>query len=235
MPTLQDRIVLVIGRGDGIGGAVVLAARAAGAKVVVAGREPAPLKAAYPDLTVETVDVSDEASIASLAVRLGTVDHVVSTVSARARGPVGELYADAVTLSFRTKVVGAIMLAKHLAPIMPSDGSFVLFSGASGRKSAPGSLAVGTTNGAVDTLTRALAVELAPIRVNAIAPGTVDTGAYDGLGEERKTALLTHRAEHSPAGRIGTSDDIAEAVVFALANTYLTGVSLNVDGGEPLV
>ena len=76
---------------------------------------------------------------------------------------------------------------------------------------------------------------LAPIRVNAIAPGTVDTGAYDGLGEPRKSALLTHRAEHSPAGRIGTPDDIATAVVFALTNTYLTGVSLNVDGGEPLV
>jgi len=118
---------------------------------------------------------------------------------------------------------------------MSSDGSFVLFSGASGRKSGPGFLAVGTTNGAVDTLTRALAVELAPIRVNAIAPGTVDTGAYDGLGDERKSALLTHRAEHSPAGRIGTPDDIATAVVFALTNTYLTGVSLNVDGGEPLV
>ena len=235
MSTLQDHTVLVIGRGGGIAGAVVLAARAAGAKVVVAGRDPAPLKAAYPDLPVETVDVTDETSIASLAVRLGSVDHVVSTVSARARGRVGELDADAVTLSFRTKVVGAIMLAKHLAPIMPSDGSFVLFSGASGRKSAPGFLAVGTTNGAVDTLTRALAVELAPIRVNAIAPGTVDTGAYDGLGEERKTALLTHRAEHSPAGRIGTADDIAAAVVFALTNTYLTGVSLNVDGGEPLV
>lgn len=202
MSTLHDRTVLVIGRGDGIAGAVVDAARAAGANVVVAGRDPAPLKAAYPDLTVETIDVTDEASIASLAVRLGRVDHVVSTVSARARGLVGELDADAVTLSFRTKVVGAIMLAKHLAPIMPSDGSFVLFSGASGRKS---------------------------------APGTVDTGAYDGLGEVRKSALLAHRAEHSPAGRIGTTDDIATAVVFALANTYLTGVSLNVDGGEPLV
>src|SRR5882757_794906 len=112
MSTLQDRTVLVIGRGDGIAGAVVDAARAAGANVVVAGRDPAPLMAAYPDLTVETIDVTDEASIASLAVRLGRVDHVISTVSARARGLVGELDADAVTLSFRTKVVGAIMLAK---------------------------------------------------------------------------------------------------------------------------
>jgi NAD(P)-dependent dehydrogenase (short-subunit alcohol dehydrogenase family) len=118
---------------------------------------------------------------------------------------------------------------------MPEDGSFVLFSGASARKPTIGMLAVVATNGAVDVVTRALAVELAPIRVNAIAPGTVDTGAYDGLGAQRKTELFEQRSRHNPARRIGTPDDIAEAVLFALTTTLLTGVSLGVDGGEPLV
>ena len=118
---------------------------------------------------------------------------------------------------------------------MPANGSFVLFSGSSARKPSVGMLAVGATNAAVDAVIRSLAVELAPIRVNAVSPGTVDTGAYDGLGEEKKAALFAARTEHNPARRIGTGEDIAGAVVFALTNTFMTGVSLGIDGGDPLV
>jgi NAD(P)-dependent dehydrogenase (short-subunit alcohol dehydrogenase family) len=118
---------------------------------------------------------------------------------------------------------------------MPRDGSFVLFSGSSARKPSIGMLAVAATNGAVDVLTRSLAVELAPIRVNAVSPGTIDTGAYDGLGEQVKSDLFAQRAELNPARRIGASEDIADAVLFALANGFLTGISLAIDGGEPLV
>jgi len=138
-------------------------------------------------------------------------------------------------LSFQTKVIGPILLAKHFAPRMPSDGSFVLFSGSSARKPTIGMLAVGATNAAADAVTRTLAVELAPIRVNAISPGTIDTGAYDGLGEQKKTERFAARTERNPARRIGTSEDIADAVVFALANTFTTGITLGIDGGEPLV
>jgi hypothetical protein len=122
-------------------------------------------------------------------------------------------------MSFQTKVIGPILLAKHFASRMPSDGSFVLFSGSSARKPAIGMLAVGATNAAADAVARTLAVELAPIRVNAISPGTIDTGAYDGLGTQRKTALFAARTEQNPARRIGTSEDVAAAVVFALTNT----------------
>ena len=95
-------------------------------------------------------------------------------------------------------------------------------------------LAVAATTGAVDVLTRSLAVELAPIR--AVSPDTIDTGAYDGLGEENKAALFAQRSATSPARRtIGTPDDIAGAVVFALTSLFLTGVAVSVDGGEPLV
>jgi NAD(P)-dependent dehydrogenase (short-subunit alcohol dehydrogenase family) len=234
---LQGRRVLVIGRGSGIARAVAIAARGAGANVVVAGRSPATLAQAYDDpaITVETVDITDEASIASLVQRIGTVDHVVSTASARARGPLSSLEAGVVLASFNTKVVGPMMLAKHFAPVMPTDGSFVLFSGSSSAKPAAGMLAVGATNGAVNILVRSLAVELAPIRVNAISPGTVDTGAYDGLGEMAKAELFAHRAETNPGRRIGEADDIARAVLFAVTNTFVTGTTVAVDGGEPLV
>jgi NAD(P)-dependent dehydrogenase (short-subunit alcohol dehydrogenase family) len=234
--SLIGRTVLVVGRGSGIARATTLAVRAAGGEVVVAGRDQNALAKAYddPGVTAEEVDLTDESSIAALAERLGAVDHVVSTASVRARGQVGDLSPATVTLSFQTKVIGPILLAKHFAPRMPADGSFVLFSGSSARKPTIGMLAVGATNAAADVVTRSLAVELAPIRVNAISPGTIDTGAYDALGE-KKAAVFAARTEQNPARRIGTSEDVADAVLFALTNTFTTGVSLSVDGGEPLV
>jgi NAD(P)-dependent dehydrogenase (short-subunit alcohol dehydrogenase family) len=234
--SLKGRTVLVIGRGSGIAKAVTLAVRDLGGTVVVAGRNPQALAAAYddPGVTAETVDLTDEATVAALAERLGHVDHVVSTASARARGKVADLDPQTMLQSFSTKVIGPILLAKHFAPGMPRDGSFVFLSGASALKPSIGMLAVAATNGAVDVVTRSLAVELAPIRVNAISPGTIDTGAYDALGAG-KADLFAQRTSSNPARRIGTPEDVAGAVVFALTGTFMTGVSIGVDGGEPLV
>src|ERR1700754_5366459 len=232
---LNDQTVLVVGRGGGLARAVAVAARDAGARVVAAGRHPDALAAAYadePGITVDTVDLTDEPSIISLGERLGTLDHVVSTASARARGRLAELDREAVRASFDTKVIGPLMLAKHLGPRINVGGSFVLFSGVAAFKIALGTLACAITNGAADTLTRSLALELAPIRVNAISPGVVDTGAWDALGEQRKTEMFADTSARNPARRIGTADDIASAVLFALTNTFLTGVTLAVDGGE---
>jgi NAD(P)-dependent dehydrogenase (short-subunit alcohol dehydrogenase family) len=235
--TLKERTVLVIGRPGGIARAITFAVREAGGSVVAAGRDADALADAYddPGIVAESVDVTDEASVAALAERLGGVDHVISTASARARGAVGDLDPDVVTMSLRTKAVGAILLAKHFAERMPADGSFLFFSGATAVKPAAGMLAVAATNGAVDAVVRSLSVELAPIRVNAVSPGTIDSGAYDALGAEKKAALFATRGNANPARRIGTPEDVADAVVFALTNTFLTGVSLGIDGGEPLV
>jgi NAD(P)-dependent dehydrogenase (short-subunit alcohol dehydrogenase family) len=234
--SLKDRTVLVVGRGGGIARAVALAARDAGASVVAAGRNQAALESAYDGLRItdEYVDLTDEASVDALGLRLGTVDHVVSTASARARGRVADLDREAVRLAFDTKVIGPIMLAKHLASRMPQDGSFVFFSGATAVKPEIGTLAVAATNGAVDTVIRSLALELAPIRVNAVSPGVIDTGAWDGLGEQAKAEYSTDTAARNPARRIGTLDDVAEAVLFALTSTFLTGATLGIDGGQTL-
>ncbi|MGI8712713.1 MAG: SDR family oxidoreductase [Solirubrobacteraceae bacterium] len=235
--SLQGKMVLVIGRPSGIAGAVTEAVRAAGARVIVAGRDPEKLAslARDPEVSTETVDVTDDESIRALAQRLSGIDHVVCTASARARGNLADLDREKVRRSLDTKVIGPLMLAKHLGPKLNTGGSFVIFSGASAFKITIGTLAVAITNGAVDTLTRSLAVELAPIRVNAISPGTIDTGAWDGLGDEGKAELFKQTTEHNPARRVGNSDDVADAVIFCMTNTFLTGVTLGVDGGEPLV
>ncbi len=234
--TLRHKTVVVVGRGSGIARAVALLARDEGAQVVVAGRDKAKLDDAYAGLDVraETVDVTDDSSIAALADRLGPVDHVVSTASARARGKLADLDRKNLQLSFDTKVIGPTMLAKHFAGQMNSGGSFVLFSGVNAFKVNVGYLGVAITNGAVDFLTRSLAVELAPIRVNAISPGVIDTGAWDAFGESGKRSYFEQIGTTNPARRIGTSEDVADAVLFAMTNSFLTGVTLKIDGGEPL-
>jgi NAD(P)-dependent dehydrogenase (short-subunit alcohol dehydrogenase family) len=235
--TLNDRKVLVVGRGSGIARAITLLIRAEGAEVVVAGRDKDRLGAEYHDrgIAAERVDLTDDASILALAERVGTIDHVVSTASARARGTLADLERASLRLSLDTKVLGPLMLAKYLAPQMNPNGSIVLFSGVNAFKVNVGYLGVAVTNGAVDFLTRSLAVELAPIRVNAISPGVIDTGAWDPMGERGKRAFFEEVSSANPAGRIGTVDDVAQAVLFAMNNTFLTGVTLKIDGGEPLV
>jgi NAD(P)-dependent dehydrogenase (short-subunit alcohol dehydrogenase family) len=234
--SLDERTVLVVGRGSGIARAITELAAAEGARVVVAGRNRAALAAAYDDpaITAETVDVTDDASIAALVERVGRVDHVVSTASARARGKLADLDRADLLRSFDTKVIGSTMLAKYFAPVIAPDGSFVIFSGVNAFKVNVGYLGVAITNGAADFLTRSLAVELGPIRVNAISPGVIDTGIWDSLGPQGEADYFANLRVHNPARRIGTVDDIANAVLFAMTNSFLTGVTLKVDGGEPL-
>ena len=234
--TLQDKMILVVGRGSGIARAIALRARSEGARVVVAGRDPTKLANSYddPGISAETIDITDDDSIVALAERVGRLDHVVSTASARARGKLADLQRQNLLQSFDTKVIGPTMLAKHFASQINPGGSFVLFSGVHAFKHNVGYLGVGITNGAVDFLTRWLAVELAPIRVNAISPGVIDTGAWDAMGDDGKRDYFEHIAAHNPAGRIGTPDDIAAAVLFAMTNAFMTGVTLKIDGGEPL-
>jgi NAD(P)-dependent dehydrogenase (short-subunit alcohol dehydrogenase family) len=234
---LQDKTVLVVGRGSGLAGAIVDLLLDNGAKLIAAGRNVDALTEVYAGtgVDVQSVDLTDDASIQALAARIGNIDHVVSTASARARGTIDELEREKILLSLDTKVIGPLMLAKYLRPKINPGGSIVLFSGHFAFRIKVGTLGVAITNGAADTLTRSLAVELGPIRVNAISPGTIDTGAWDALGEEGKANLFAELTANNPTRRIGESADIANAVLFCLTNTFLTGVTLQVDGGETLV
>lgn len=117
---------------------------------------------------------------------------------------------------------------------MNAGGSFVIFSGVAAAKIAVGTMAVAITNGAADVLAKSLALELAPIRVNAISPGVIDTGAWDAFGEQGKTDYFADVSTRNPVRRIGSVDDIAQGVLFAMTNSFLTGQTLHIDGGEQL-
>jgi NAD(P)-dependent dehydrogenase (short-subunit alcohol dehydrogenase family) len=154
--SLKDKTVVVIGRGSGIARAITDAARDEGANVIVAGRRPERLAADYASdagVRVESVDLNDDASIDALAARVGTIDHLISTASARARGKLGDLEREAVRRSFDTKVIGPLMLARAFRDQINAGGSILLFSGVAAFKIEIGTLAVAITNGASDTLT----------------------------------------------------------------------------------
>jgi NAD(P)-dependent dehydrogenase (short-subunit alcohol dehydrogenase family) len=113
-------------------------------------------------------------------------------------------------------------------------GSITLFSGAAATKITVGTLAVAITNAAADPLARSLALEPAPIRSTPSRPGVIDTSAWDGLGEQGKADYFAELRGAQPSPRIGTPADIAQAVLFAMTSTFLTGQTLHIDGGEPL-
>ncbi|MGW8564745.1 SDR family oxidoreductase [Isoptericola sp. NPDC055881] len=141
-----------------------------------------------------------------------------------------ELDHDRLVTAFTAKVIGPMLVAKHFAPVLRPGGSIVLFSGVIGWRPGPGSLVKGTTNGAVEFLARHLAADLAPVRVNAISPGVVDSGAWDRLGAG-KAALLSKSAAGTLVGRHGEPDDVVDAVLWLLRAGFVSGETIHLEGG----
>ncbi|QLY29787.1 SDR family oxidoreductase [Nocardia huaxiensis] len=217
MTTLRDKTMVIIGAGSGIARRIAEDATQQGAHVISVGRPE--------------VDLTDEGTIRALADRVGELDYLVSLAADHANGPVTELEREAVHRAFDAKVIGPILLAKHFAPRFRAGGAFLLFSGVAAWRPAPGRTVMAATNAAAAALAEALAVELAPVRVNALSPGIIDSGVWDGPG---KDSFFRTIAASNPARRVGTPSDISSAALLALTNPFLTGTTLHVDGGARL-
>lgn len=220
--SIEGKRVLVVGGARGIGADIAQRAERRGARVVVAARSGSDVR----------IDVTDETTIARAAESIGAVDHVISTASAHHDVPVADLEHDLVQAAFAAKVVGPLLLAKHFAPGMPAGGSFLFFSGIVGWQPKPGTVVKGVANAALGALVTHLAVELAPLRVNAVAPGITDSGAWDGLPAERRRGLYDGAAARSLTGRVGTLDDVTDAALWLLGAGWVTGETVHVDGGS---
>lgn len=222
----MTRIVL-LGGSSGIGLATAQRCADAGWDVVVASRNPERADVAGEKTAL---DVTDAAAVRSFFEGLGPIDHLVSTTVARAGGPVKQLDLDAARRAFEAKLWGP------LAAIQAADvrGSIVLTSGAAASTPMRGGAATAAVNGAVEALVRTLAVELAPVRVNAVSPGIIDTPTWDAMATEDREAMFERLAGALPAGRVGTAEDVAGAVWMLLTNEFVTGIVLPVDGGHRL-
>ena len=221
MTELDGQQVLVIGGGRGIGAAIATRARQEGMDVVVGARDPRTIEGAV------RLDLTDEASIAAAAAKIGAVDHVVTLGSVPYSASIAELDRDQFVAAFETKVIGPLLVAKHFE----IRHSLTLFAGVVGWRPGPGSIVKGITNGAVDFAVRHLAANLAPVRVNAIAPGIVDSGSWDGKGKA-KPAFLAGAAEQTLVGRYGELDDVVDAAIWLIRSSYIDGQIVHVDGGR---
>lgn len=225
--------ILVIGGARALGAAIARRAVKDGYDVVVGARDLAAAQALAAEIgaTAVRIDLQDEATMSAAAARLADgVDHIVTTGSAPHDVRAVELDRDRLVAAFTAKVIGPMLVAKHFAPVLRPGGSVVLFSGVVGWRPGSGSLVKGVTNGAVEQLARHLAADLAPVRVNAVSPGVVDSGAWDRLGDG-KAGLLSRSAAGTLVGRYGESDDVVDAVMWLLRAGFVSGETIHVEGG----
>ena len=234
--SLEGQTAVVVGGSSGIGLAAAKALAAEGARVVIGGRSEERRRAAVASIPgrVEArgLDITDEASVGAFFDAVGPLDHLVTTAAGAAMGPFLELDVAAARRFFDSKFWGPYVVARTAVPQLRPGGSITFFSGAAGSRATPGFSCGSAINAAVETLVRTLAVELAPIRVNTVSPGLVDTPVWGSLvPAAERDALFAETAAKLPARRIGRPEEIADAVLFLIRNEYTTGTTLFVDGG----
>ncbi len=236
--SLANKRIVIIGGSSGIGLATAKLAAQEGAEVVIAARDPGKLERAKAEIggTTQTypLDVRDEAQVAALFSTLGEFDHLATPSSVAAGGPFLTTDVSQARADFDSKFWGQYHAVRHGAPRIRAGGSIVLFSGMYAHRPPPGAASVAAINGAIESLGRALTVELAPLRVNVICPGLVDTPAYAKMPADQREAMFQQVAQSLPVGRIGRPEDIAQAVLFLMNASFATGTILVVDGGATL-
>ena len=182
-----------------------------------------------------TVDLTDQSALDRLAADIGDIEHLVFTAGEPLE-LVGftDLTADVIGGFFRTRYVGALSAVRAFAPRITAGGSITLTSGTAAERPGLGVLPASVC-GAMNALTKALAFELAPLRVNAVAPGVVRSPLWDALSEKDRQAMYDQAAQQLPLGRVGEVGDAARAYVYCMAQEFGTGIVLTVDGGTTLV
>ena len=228
--------VLIIGGTSGIGLAAAQILLRDKFKVTVSGRDPQRLTRARMQLGDEAnavaVDATDPAAMAKLLAGLGSFDHLVLAFgSNKGLGPFATIGIEDVRLSFTEKVFPQFACAQAAQKFLNPKGSITFLSAVSAFGAMPGAAGIGSANAAIAALVPTLARELQPLRVNAVAPGVIDTPWWDWVAPDQKSAMFADFASKTPLGRVGTSEDIGEAIAFLVTNGFMTGQTIVCDGG----
>lgn len=237
--TLERQQVLVVGGSSGIGLAVARVSLEAGAHVTLVSRSEARLAQAAEGLgapgRVRTValDITDEARTRALFEQLPVLHHVVLTAIDPYYQPIRQFDLARARRTLDSKLLAALHVARY-ARFDPA-GSLTFVTGVASERPSPGGAAIAAVNGAVNALARALALELAPLRVNALSPGWVDTPLWDATPGLDKSRAFESHARRLPVGRVGRPEEVAHAARFLMENGFTTGEVLHVDGGHRFV
>ena len=235
---LAGKKVVIIGGTAGIGLAAAIAAAEQGAKVWAAGRSAGHIetakKIANGSFEVRQADTHDAAGLEALFKEVGTIDHLVSAAvgGERTLKPFLEQTEDQFKAAY-DKLWGYAKVVRTGAPYLAKDGAITLVSGSPARKIRPAQSALSCVGASVENMVRCLAVEMAPIRVNVVSPGTVDTAMFDWMGTEKAEKLAGMTATHL-IKRAGTAEEVAAGILFVMQNGFVTGTTVDVDGGRIL-
>ena len=228
---ISDRKAIIFGGTSGIGLAVARQLAAEGAEVVAVSRNPDRAGDPGSGVRLARCDAREEAAVAALLAAEAPYDILISSATGgeRAVGPFLTMDMDGYKASF-DKLWGYANVVRHGAGRLPRDGCIVLVSGAPARRMRPGQIAIGSVGGAVEAFARGVASELAPVRINTVAPGQIDTPMSPLEGEARR-AFYAEATVGNPIPRAGRPEEIAQAVLFAVTNDFITGTTIDVDGG----
>ncbi len=232
---LAGKKVVVVGGSSGIGLATAEMAKAAGAEVIIASRNADKVKAAAAKIDAKGIaaDVTSDQSVSDLFRACGPADHVVVTAAQLRTGPFKTVAMDDVRATLEGKFWGAWRCARA-ADIRPG-GSLTLVSGFLSIRPRPNAAIVSAANGALELLARALALELAPVRVNCVSPGLIDTPIRAAMPEAARIEMLTKTAAALPVRRVGLGEDIAQQILAFMTNGFMTGSIVYLDGGGLVV
>ena len=234
---LTGKSVLVVGGGSGIGRAIAELSASVGGKVEIASRNLDKLEAVAQeighDVSCSSIDMTDESAVKQWADGFPALDHLVISASSAVHGPFATLETGPLRQMFNAKFFGPYVVAREILPKLNKGGSITFFSGVLSRRPGENCSGLGAVNGAVESLSYALALELGPdIRVNCCSPGMVRSEAYQAMPEDAREAMYQSTGESLPVGRVGLPSEIAQAVVFMMTNGYMTGKVLDIDGGH---
>ena len=223
--------VLVIGAAGGIGHATATAFVQAGALLTAAGRPGRELDVAARELPAEAaaLDILDADAAEPFFVGRAPFEHVVVAASSTKTGSVADLPLVDAKAAMESKFWGAYRIARFAR--INEGGSLTFVSGFLARRPNAESVLQGAINAALEGLARGLALERAPTRVNAVFPGLIDTPIYAGMSDGERQAMFNEAAARLPARRVGQPEDIAQAILFAASNPFVTGSTIMVDGG----
>jgi NAD(P)-dependent dehydrogenase (short-subunit alcohol dehydrogenase family) len=238
--SLKNKRVVVAGGSSGIGLATAVAAANQGAQVIIASRNADrvsdALKHLPSDAQGDAVDFTDDAQVKAWFSKIGAFDHLIYTAGETLQlGLLADTEVETARQAFEVRFWGAFKVVKHGHASIRQGGSIVLTTGIASSRPHKGWTVPSSSLGAMESLTRALAVELAPLRVNAVSPGVVRTPLWKNMDQSDREEMYMRFAAALPTGCVGEPEDIAQTYLYLMQERFSTGQIIVVDGGGVLV
>jgi len=238
--TLNGQRIVLIGGTSGFGFATAKAAAREGASIIVASSSKAKVDKAVAQLPPGTrgypLDITREASVEEFFSTIGEFDHLAVTAGESLNlGEFATISLEQAKQFFEVRFWGSLAVAKHASKQIKPTGSIILTNGVIGLRPQKGWVAAAGICGAVEALTRALAIELAPVRVNLVCAGYVRTELWGNMPEAERNELFEKAGQMLPVGRVGEADDLAETYLYLMRERFSTGAMIVVDGGGVLI